>query len=122
MYRNLSIELRRELLKSFANSRKEDAILVNLIVPEHMSVPTSYANGKWNYSFASAVEEEIIKCGRSAYADIRSVVDLEHRYLTKHDPWIKFFLSKEEVLKQMGSWMFLSVHDKTLALLFTRIY
>jgi hypothetical protein len=128
MDRNLSIDLRRELLKNATIPRIEDAILINLIVPEHMSVPTSYLNGKWNYSFASAVEEEIIKCGRSAYADIRSDVDLEHRYLTKHYPWIKFFQSKEEVSKQMDSWMFPSMHDKVpifedmKALLFTGIY
>jgi hypothetical protein len=125
---NLSIELRRELLKNATIPTMEDAILLNLIVPEHMSIPTSYINCKWNYSFASAVEEEIVKCGRSAYADIKSVVDLEHEYLKKHYPWIKFSLSKEEISKKMDSWAFPSMPDKTpifegmKALLFTGIY
>jgi hypothetical protein len=111
MDRNLSIELRRGLLKNAAISTMEDTILLNLIVPEHISVPASYFSGKWNYSFESAVEEEITKCGRSAYADIRSVVDLEHKYLTRHYPWINFVLSKEEISKQIDSWAFPNMLD-----------
>jgi hypothetical protein len=95
--RNLSIELRRDLLNNTTILTLEDAILLNLIVPEHMLIPTSYTNGKWNYSFASAVEEELVTCGRSAYADTKSVVDMEHRYLAKQYPWIKLSLSKEEI-------------------------
>jgi hypothetical protein len=128
--RNLSIELRKELLTNatIPIPTMEDAILLNLVVPVHMSVPTSYLIGKWNFSYASAVEEEIIKCGRSAYATIRSVVELEHKYLTKHYPRIKFFISKEEIYKEMYSWMFRGMDDKVpifqgmKALLVTGIY
>jgi hypothetical protein len=130
MNRNLSIELRKELLTNatIPIPTMEDAIVLNLLVPAHMSVPTSYSTGKWNYSYASAVEEEIIKCGRSAYAAIRSVVELEHEYLTKHYPRIKFFMSKEEIYKEMYSWMFRGIDDKVpifqgmKALLVTGIY
>jgi hypothetical protein len=130
MNRNLSIELRKELLTNatIAIPTMEDAILLNLVVPVHMSVPTSYLTGKWNYSYASAVEEEIIKCGRSAYAAIRSVVELEHKYLTKHYPRIKFFISKEEIYKEMYNWMFPGMDDKApifqgmKALLVTGVY
>jgi hypothetical protein len=127
---NLSIELRKELLtnSTIPIPTMEDAIVLNLVVPVHMSVPTSYLTSKWNYSYASAVEEEIIKCGRSAYAAIRSVVELEHKYLTKHYPRIKFFISKEEIYKEMYSWMFRGMVDKApivqgmKALLVTGVY
>jgi hypothetical protein len=108
---NYSTELRREKLKNATVLGVEDAVILNLNFPPHIFIPKSIKNEKWNHSFASAVEQEIIECGRSAYADSRSVVEMEHKYLSENYFWIKFFLSKEEIAKEMTSWVFPGMHD-----------
>jgi hypothetical protein len=108
---NYSTELRREKLKNATVLGVEDAVILNLNFPTHIFIPKSIKNEKWNHSFASAVEQEIIECGRSAYADSRSVVEMEHKYLSENYFWIKFFLSKEEIAKEMTSWVFPGMHD-----------
>jgi hypothetical protein len=50
----------------------------------NMCVPTLDMIGHRNYSFASAVEEEMIECKRSAHADFRLVVEMEYRHLSEH--------------------------------------
>jgi hypothetical protein len=108
----LPTELRRETVKNATVLGVEDAIILNLNFPTHIFIPKSIKNEKWNHSFASAVEQEIIECGRSAYADSRSVVEMEHKYLSENYFWIKFFLSKDEIAKEMTSWVFPGMHDK----------
>jgi hypothetical protein len=109
---SLSVDLRRELIaKNNPIHSFEDSIILNLYVPSHVFVPPSYSNGNWNYPFASAVEVELVKCGRSAYADLKSVVEMEHKYLSDRYSWIEFFISEDEIGKEMDSWLFPGMHD-----------
>jgi hypothetical protein len=119
---NYSTELRREKLKNATVLGVEDAVILNLNFPTHIFIPKSIKNEKWNHSFASAVEQEIIECGRSAYADSRSVVEMEHKYLSENYFWIKFFLSKEEIAKEMTSWVFPGMHDTAPIVIDTKAF
>jgi hypothetical protein len=91
----------------------EDAVLFNLHSPSHLFIPQAFANGKWNHSYASAVENEIVKCGRSAYADLRSVLEMEHKYLSEQYFWITFFLPEDEVRNELSSWLFPGMQENT---------
>jgi hypothetical protein len=129
---SLSVDLRRELIaKNNPIYSLEDAVILNLYVPSHIFVPPSYRDNNvnyWNYSFASAVEEELVKCGRTAYADLRSVLEMEHKYLSDRYSGIEFFISEDEIGKEMDSWLFPGMHDGAplvramKALVYTGIY
>jgi len=80
--------------------------MFNLILPSHNGIPVGALNelspDEKSFGcvlrdlsvFESIVEKELMKCGRTVFADESSKVLLEYKYLKKKYPKVKFFISE----------------------------
>jgi hypothetical protein len=92
---------------------RDGVIIFNIYNPMHLLPPRKYVRGLWNSSYDSAVEEEIVQCGRSAFVDSHSYVHAELKYLKAQYPWIQFTLSKEQILKDFSFLTFRQADEDT---------
>jgi len=102
----------------------EQKVAFNLMFPFHSSIPIELSSTFPNMSvlnvgksaildkyinetlYENIVEKELIKCGKTVYADITEDVDTKYEDLKKSCPHIEFFKSKETFLETRQFWIF----------------
>ncbi|OXA36813.1 hypothetical protein Fcan01_28418 [Folsomia candida] len=89
------------------NTRKnrlnyEDVVAFNLLHPyEREFLPTDWPTLLAAGNFGHALEEEFVKCGKTAWVDETLSLKRKFDYLSRHYYWIKFFMGKRPIIPRM---------------------
>ncbi|OXA45896.1 hypothetical protein Fcan01_19147 [Folsomia candida] len=80
----------------------EDVVAFNLLHPyERELVPTDWPTLLASGKLGQALEEEFVKCGKTAWVDDSLSLKRKFDYLSRHYYWIKFFMGKRPIIPRM---------------------